>query len=96
MKISILSLLALSLAAGCANNDPPGLGSDHPANPGAALSPLSKPSSTLAESAERPAPSSQPAKLGMYTCSMHPEVVSDEPGKCPKCGMKLVKNEDVK
>lgn len=25
-----------------------------------------------------------------YTCSMHPEVVSDKPGKCPKCGMDLV------
>jgi len=26
-----------------------------------------------------------------YTCSMHPEVISQEPGKCPKCGMNLVK-----
>jgi hypothetical protein len=26
-----------------------------------------------------------------YTCSMHPEVISDKPGKCPKCGMTLVK-----
>ena len=25
-----------------------------------------------------------------YTCSMHPEVVRDAPGKCPKCGMTLV------
>ena len=25
-----------------------------------------------------------------YTCTMHPEVVLDKPGKCPKCGMKLV------
>ena len=25
-----------------------------------------------------------------YTCSMHPEVVKDAPGNCPKCGMKLV------
>jgi hypothetical protein len=28
-----------------------------------------------------------------YTCSMHPEVVSDKPGKCTKCGMDLVKKE---
>ena len=26
-----------------------------------------------------------------YTCPMHPEVTSDKPGKCPKCGMDLVK-----
>jgi len=25
-----------------------------------------------------------------YTCVMHPEVISDKPGKCPKCGMALV------
>lgn len=25
-----------------------------------------------------------------YTCSMHPEVVRSKPGKCPKCGMKMV------
>ena len=26
-----------------------------------------------------------------YTCTMHPEVITNEPGKCPKCGMDLVK-----
>ena len=25
-----------------------------------------------------------------YTCTMHPEIVMNKPGKCPKCGMKLV------
>jgi hypothetical protein len=29
----------------------------------------------------------------VYTCPMHPEVKSDKPGKCPKCGMTLVKKE---
>ena len=28
-----------------------------------------------------------------YTCSMHPEVISDEPGKCPKCGMELIEKK---
>src|SRR5258705_6474377 len=25
-----------------------------------------------------------------YTCSMHPQIVQDGPGKCPICGMNLV------
>ncbi|RKZ75513.1 MAG: hypothetical protein DRR19_29275 [Candidatus Parabeggiatoa sp. nov. 1] len=28
-----------------------------------------------------------------YVCPMHPEVVRDEPGSCPICGMYLVKKE---
>ena len=31
----------------------------------------------------------------VYTCSMHPEVKMDKPGKCPKCGMTLVHNDNV-
>ena len=26
----------------------------------------------------------------VYTCPMHPEVVDEEPGHCPQCGMKLL------
>lgn len=29
-----------------------------------------------------------------YTCPMHPEIISDKPGKCPKCGMALVLQEE--
>jgi P-type Cu+ transporter len=32
----------------------------------------------------------EPARsAAVYTCPMHPEVVSDRPGSCPKCGMAL-------
>ncbi len=29
-----------------------------------------------------------------YTCPMHPEVISDKPGSCPKCGMDLELKEN--
>jgi hypothetical protein len=29
----------------------------------------------------------------VYTCTMHPEIITDKPGKCPKCGMTLVKKK---
>lgn len=32
----------------------------------------------------------------MYTCPMHPEIKSTTPGKCPKCGMDLVKEKENK
>lgn len=30
----------------------------------------------------------------LWTCPMHPEVVQDHPGVCPKCGMDLVKMDE--
>ena len=36
----------------------------------------------------RPAPKPVPEGT-LYTCPMHPEVISDHPGDCPKCGMAL-------
>ena len=29
-------------------------------------------------------------EAGLWTCSMHPQVIEDAPGKCPICGMDLV------
>jgi rubrerythrin len=39
-------------------------------------------------------PNTKPAAKQLYTCMMHPEVISDHPGKCPKCGMDLVPVQD--
>jgi hypothetical protein len=52
----------------------------------------------MQDQAAKPQEQTQPAKVsqeqqkpgGVYTCPMHPEVTSDQPGNCPKCGMKLV------
>jgi RND family efflux transporter MFP subunit len=32
----------------------------------------------------------KPVVKQLYTCPMHPDVISDKPGQCPKCGMTLV------
>lgn len=29
-----------------------------------------------------------------YTCMMHPQIHQDKPGKCPICGMTLIKKEE--
>lgn len=32
-------------------------------------------------------------KKELYTCPMHPQILKDQPGQCPICGMDLVKKE---
>jgi Cu+-exporting ATPase len=46
---------------------------------------------TDCQRAPRATPKATTAKsqTGQYTCPMHPEVVQDIPGACPKCGMAL-------
>ena len=44
----------------------------------------------MIENVEIVSPSSAaPAASTKYVCPMCPDVVSDKPGRCPKCGMKL-------
>jgi hypothetical protein len=45
----------------------------------------------------RSGPATQPAATqALYTCKMHPQVVSNQPGNCPICGMELVPKEGGK
>jgi FtsP/CotA-like multicopper oxidase with cupredoxin domain len=50
------------------------------------------PDKVLALVAQMDDPAAMPADAGpvTYACPMHPEVTSQEPGRCPKCGMKLL------
>jgi hypothetical protein len=78
-------------------------GSDHPANAKAETAPLSPPQTILASApASESEPSAAPGahddaapQADTYTCPMHPQVVKNAPGKCPICGMNLVKKESA-
>src|SRR5687767_8305043 len=96
------TLVALHLA-GCATTVDHPIPVDHPANPTAAAAAVSPPSQTLEIGVDDvtadKTPDSRPAAAhhgppaagskALYVCPMHKDVVSDQPGECPICKMKL-------
>ncbi len=72
---------------GIANYDDPGW-YEHPKGTVAGPASEEELRRDLADAAPRTTATTQAA--ASYTCTMHREVVSDKPGKCPQCGMKLV------
>jgi hypothetical protein len=86
MTMRIAILLGVLVSIGCAKGEAPPPSNAHPANPGA-------PEGTPMVASSPATPSAAPHDHGaatIYTCPMHPEVTSDKPGQCPKCGMNLV------
>jgi len=53
------------------------------------------PDKILALIAQMDDPAAMPEAAGpiTYACPMHPDVTSQEPGRCPKCGMKLLASQ---
>ncbi len=49
--------------------------------------------SVFAQTAKSKVPKTDTAVKKVYSCPMDPEVVSNKPGKCPKCGMDLVEKK---
>ena len=49
---------------------------------------MTKTSEEMKQKSEQPS-----TKNFYYTCVMHPQIHSDKPGKCPICGMTLIKKE---
>ena len=52
---------------------------------------MNMPAAATAPTASGGAATQPTGQQATYTCPMHPEVVSNKPGKCSKCGMTLVK-----
>ena len=59
----------------------------------AALTILSVPAFAQDTTKQKPKMQKHTMEQAKYSCSMHPEVTRNKPGKCPECGMDLVKSE---
>ncbi len=67
------------------------LSADHPANPEAPEAPVQAPPNTLSEGQTTPAATPESPEETVYSCPMHPEVKASAPGRCPECGMELLR-----
>lgn len=87
-----LVVLSLLLPACAAEPLLPPLDSREPASPRAEEAPLPPVRRAFGPlDADDGAPTQAPR--GAYACPMHEDVVSDAPGRCPRCRMALVKRE---
>lgn len=57
------------------------------------MNPAAKPMKSV-QSADTAGKNARAQSLVVYTCPMHPDVVSHTPGKCPRCKMELVKKNN--
>lgn len=92
-----LALAGALWCAGCAAGHVPRaeLYGGNPADPSAPEERFVAPPDSLTAgppvAAAMPAAPADPA--APYTCPMHPEIGAAGPGRCPKCGMTLIRRE---
>jgi hypothetical protein len=95
---AILLLLVAVGISGCGSGARVEVAPSHPASPEAESAPIPPHSNTLAVTstdatssgaAQAPSATAPSGSAATYVCPMHPDVVKDRPGKCPKCGMSL-------
>ena len=87
-KLIVMMGLALALAPAAAALADPMAGMDM-SKPMASTATAKTPAK--AKPAKKAKPAAKAEAKQYWTCSMHPEIHLDHPGKCPKCGMDLVK-----
>ena len=87
MIVQSLTYLTLAVALGCAPAIQAQPAHLDPANPAGPAARLSEVGSDLAQTEQAPpvSPAATEDKAPQqFTCPMHPEVTSNEPGRCPK------------
>jgi hypothetical protein len=76
--LPVLALMALTWTASCSSDGSSSTNTNTPPEVSAGH-----------QHAHEPAANAERSGSHTYACPMHPEVTSNQPGKCPKCGMTL-------
>ncbi len=89
LMAALAAAVVVAVCAGCGEKKPDSA-------PGALKQDVTMAESAKAATEHAAAPAESVATAGAiyYTCEMHPEVRSDKPGQCPKCGMDLIAKND--
>jgi hypothetical protein len=98
LAVGLVEAMVVGSLACAGDSWPTGRSPNDPSNPSAPEAPLHVAEATSASAVLPPSPAAGDTPKGappndagvIYTCPMHPEVRSDTPGHCPKCGMNLV------